>query len=141
MRTTTVAVEGVPLPPVVNLPNGPIAAGTRPRYAAQLFDDFGVGIPANDLATFTLTLVDTLSNAVVNGVDDEDILNVGRGTVDAEGNFVVTLEVTDTGMDEVPGASRVQRSMVLDWTTTADPPLVGRHQANFYLYRLAGPSS
>lgn len=138
MLTTVVYSGGSPLPAIVNLPNGPFASGTRPRYQGTLVDGVGAGIPAADLDSFTLTIVDTLSGMIINDCDAADILNVGRGTVDDEGNFVITLEVDDTSMTEAPSDDRIQRSLILDWATTDDPPLVGRHQANFILLRLAG---
>lgn len=134
--TVVYDLEDNPLPAVVNVPNGPFASGTRPQYSGQLVDRDGEGIPALDLASFTLSIVDTLTQEVI--VSDVNILNTGRGTVDEAGNFTVTLEVGDTLMDEVPGEEKIQRSLVLDWATIDVPPQVGRHQANFILLRLAG---
>lgn len=138
MSATAVADGGTILPPVVNAPNGPYASGTTPQFDGQIVDGEGAGIPAANLDSLTLSIVDTLTGAVINSVSQVDVLNVGRGTVDAEGNFVITLEAADTEMIEVPSATRVQRSLILDWATDAVVPLVGRHQVNFILLRLAG---
>lgn len=124
------------MPAIVNLPNGPYAAGSTPVYTCQIVDGTGAGIPADDFITLTLTIVDTLTGTVINNCSQDDILNVGRGTIDDDGNLVVQLGADDTSMAEVPTASKVQRSLVLDWETSTD--LIGRHQANFNLSRLAG---
>ncbi len=140
MRAMRFATSGgLLLPSIVNLPTGPWAAGSTPIYTAQIVDQSGEGIPADDLASLTLSIVDTLSGAVVNGVSSTNILNTGRGSVDDRGNLVVILEAGDTSMVEVPGAEQVQRSLIFDWTTVADLEVVGRHQVNFLLLALAGP--
>ena len=120
---------------IVNLPNGPFANGSTPVYTSQIVDGLGRGIPAADFLTLTLSIVDTMTGQVVNGCSQVDILNTDRGTIDADGNLTVQLEVGDTYMSGSPG-SRVQRSLVIDWLTATN--LTGRHQANFYLQRLAG---
>jgi hypothetical protein len=137
MSVTRVCQGDDPLPPIVNAPNGPFAAGTQPRYRGLLVDSNGRGIALGVLATFTLTIADTVSGEIINGVDRVDILNTGRGLVDDGGGFVITLETADTMMDEVPGAARIARSLVIEWTTTDTPPETGRHQADFVLLRLA----
>jgi len=124
------------MPAIVNLPNGPFASDTTPVYTCRIVDSTGVGIPAADFLTLTLSICDTLTGAIVNNCTRDDILNTGRGTIDDEGNLTIQLEVGDTSMTGVPSASRVQRSLIIDWTTTTD--LAGRHQANFVLTRLAG---
>ena len=138
MSATVVADGGTILPPVVNASNGPYASGSTPIFTGQIVDGDGDGIPAANLETFTLSIVDTLTGAIINSVSQVDVLNVDRGTVDDEGNFVISLEVADTSMAEVPGATRVQRSLILDWTTDDTPTQAGRHQVNFFLLRLAG---
>lgn len=125
------------LPPIVNLANGPFPAGTRPLYAGMIVDRAGVGLNIADYASATLTIVDVLTGEVINGVDHVDVLNTGRGTFSDGGGFEILLDVADTLMDEVPGAPQVTRALILDWATTAVPPEVGRHQANFVIVRLA----
>ena len=126
--------------PVTQAPGGPFAAGSTPQYRGQLFDAFGAPIPAANLSALTLSIVDALTGAVVNGVSAVNILNTGRGTVDAQGNLVVSLLAADTSTGEVPGASQVWRSLVLDWTYTQSAVTgSGRHQANFSVVALSGP--
>lgn len=125
------------MPTIVNLPNGPFASDTTPVYTCQIVDGTGAGIPAADFLTLTLSIRDTLTGAIINNCTQDDILNTGRGAIDDEGNLTIQLEVADTSMSGVPSASRVQRSLIIDWLTATN--LTGRHQANFTLTRLAGP--
>ncbi len=116
---------------------GSFAAGSTPVYNAQIVDQFGAGIPATSFTLLTLSIVDSLTGLIINGVDRVNILNVGRGTIDATGNLTITLQAGDTDMSEVPGAPQVQRSMIIDWTYNPDS-FVGRHQVNFTLLALSG---
>ena len=124
------------MPVIFSATNGPFAAGATPRWTGQIFDDAGVPISAAQLASLTLSIVDTLSGQVINGADAVSILNTGRGTVDAQGNVVLKLEVGDTAMTETT-SRQVQRSLVFDWTYNGGVS-AGRHQTNFMLVQLAG---
>lgn len=128
--------------PVVNLP-GPWASGSTPVYQGQIVDPYGNGIPAADFSALTLTIADTLTGTIINNVDQVNILNTGRGTIDTEGNLTINLQAGDTSMSEVPGAAQVQRSLIIDWTYAVTGSQAsagsGRHQANFILAALAGP--
>lgn len=124
--------------PTVTLPNSPFAAGSTPVYTGQLVDPYGVGIPASAFSVLTLSLVNTLSGVIVNGVDEVGILNTGRGTVDATGNLTIQFEAGDTAITD--GAIQEQRSLIVDWTyATTGTSGSGRHQGNFTVQALAGP--
>jgi hypothetical protein len=126
------------VPSIVNLPGGPWEAGATRIYSAQIVTiDDGSGVSASDLATITLTIVNTLSGSVVNGVSQVDIFNTGRGTLDTNGNLTIKLLPADTSMDDVPGIPQVQRSLIIDWATIGGS-VTGRHQVNFILVALAG---
>ncbi len=120
---------------VVQASNGPYAAGSTPVYTAQIVDAFGAGVPASRITVLTLSIVDTLSGAEI--LAQTNILNVGRGAVDASGNLTISLLASDTALTEAPGATSLQRSMVIDFTYTPGP-VTGRHQVNFTLLALAG---
>ena len=127
-------------PVVVNLPNGPYASGSTPVISGVLVDGDGNGIPASSLGSFTLTLVDALSGVIINGVDQVNVLNTGRGKIDGNGNFTITLLPADTAMSEVPSLSSVERSAILSWTLNAGAT-VGRWMGNFTLLALGGEVS
>lgn len=126
------------MPAVVTLSVGPFAARSTPVYTGQIVDGAGAGIPASSLDALTLSIVDTMSNEIINGVSQVDILNTGRGRVDSQGNLTISLLTGDTSMDEVPGETQVQRSLVIDFSYNSGNS-EGRHQVNFLLLALAGP--
>lgn len=129
--------ECVTMPaPIIQAPNGPYASGSTPVFNGQIVDQYGFGVPAADLVSLTLTIVDTLSGEVINGVQQVNILNTGRGAVDDQGNVVITLTAADTSLSET-NAVKLQRSLVIDWTG-AGLVGTGRHQVNFILLALAG---
>ena len=140
MSASTIA-DGAAMPgPVVNASGGPYAAGSTPQYRGQILSQTGSGIPAADISVLTLSIVDTLSGAIINGVSQANILNTGRGTVDSGGNLVVSLLAADTSLGEAPGVSQVQRSLVIDWTyAIVGESGSGRKQINFIVVALAGP--
>lgn len=121
--------------PIVRLP-GAFAAGSTFPVNGQIVDGTLNGIPATNLVSLTLSIVDVLTMAIINGVQAINILNTNRGTVDNQGNLTIQLEVGDTLMDEVPGATSIVRALIIDWSTLT---LVGRQQIEFVLLALAGP--
>lgn len=125
------------MPVVVNAPNGPFAANTTPVFTGQLVDGTFHPIPASALNTLTLTIVDTLSGEIINGCEQVNILNTGRGTLDEMGNLTISFLIGDTAMSETTSEA-VQRSIVIDWTYNGGVN-AGRHQVNFELLALAGP--
>lgn len=126
------------MPIIFNAPNGPFAANTTPVVTAQIVDANQVGIPAANLNSLTLSIVDSATGAIINDVSQVDILNTGRGTVDASGNMTITLLEGDTSLSEAPGVQLIQRSLVVDWSYNSGVSL-GRGQINFVLQVLAGP--
>jgi hypothetical protein len=105
----------------------PIAEGTTPRYEATLLDPGGTPIPAIDMTTLTLTLYDSVTHAVVNSVQDVNILNAGRGTFDALGNLAITLTTGDTAiLDDTKRSEK--RVMLIEWVAGS---ITGRHEVVF----------
>ncbi|MDE2105056.1 MAG: hypothetical protein KGL39_47900 [Patescibacteria group bacterium] len=127
--------------PVVNV-GAPWAAGSTPIYTDQIVDPYGTGIPASAFSALTLSIVDTLSGTVINNVNQTNILNTGRGSIDSAGNLTISLEAGDTSLSELPSAAQVQRSLIIDWTysVSGSQPSAGtgRHQVNFVIVALAG---
>ena len=62
---------------------------------ADLTKDDGMALGPTALETLTLTLYDVTTNAIINAVDHVDILNVGRGALDAAGHLIVSFESAD----------------------------------------------
>lgn len=120
---------------IANLTGSPIAPGTTPVYSVQLIDGYGNGIPASALNTLTLTICDTSTRQIVNSCQDVNILNMGRGTVDALGNVQVQLLAADTAL-EIESDPYEYRSLVLRWTYNSGAG-IGEHQVNLLMQPLA----
>lgn len=125
-------------PAVSQVPGGPFAAGTTPVYSALVVDPAGTPLRGSALDSLTLTIVDTLTGNVINDVDDINILNTDRGTIDEAGNLTIQLETGDTEISDIPpiASLRVQRSLVIGWSYNTGL-LIGRQAANFQLIQLA----
>jgi hypothetical protein len=113
----------------------PLPAGSSAIYLGQIVDEAGNPLGAASLASLTMSIVDTGSGAIVNGVDQLDILNAGRGSIDAQGNMVVTLEPGDTGLLNASDQTE-ERSLIIDWNYGAGR--AGRHQVDFSVTALSG---
>ena len=122
----------------VGLAPGAVPAGKTLVYTGQFVDETGAPILPADLNSLTLTIVDTVSGAVVNGVSGVGILNTGRGAVDSQGNLTLTLQAPgDTGLLN-PGDAQETRSLVLDWTYAGGAKL-GAHRVDFQIQALGAP--
>lgn len=111
----------------------PLAAGATAIYTAQFLDENRRPIPGSDLTALVLSIVDQPSGAIVNGVDQVDILNTGRGAVDNAGNLTLNLLTGDTTL--AAGIAKATRSLVFKWTYGASR--VGRHQVDFPIVALS----
>jgi len=107
-----------------------VAAGATVQYQAKLVDQDNQ--PLGDLESLTLSLVDTKTGTIVNAVNDLDILNVDRGTLDDKGNLRVILLPADTTLDI--DVKRSVRSLVLKWSYSSGKQ--GRHQVDFKIEAL-----
>ena len=116
--------------PITDLP-GRFPAGASLVYSCTLTDSDGQGIPASDLTSLTLTLALRGSGEIINNIERSNILNTGRGVVDAEGNLTVTLLPEDTAfVGATLCALPTALSMVIDWSFNAGL-VSGRQQINF----------
>jgi hypothetical protein len=114
----------------------PVPAVTTPTYAAQLVDENGNPIGSTGIDTLTLSIVDTITGSVINNASQVNILNAGRGTIDSQGNLLITLEVGDTDLFN-PDDDVEERSLIIDWTYNGGAR-AGRHQVDFQIQALSG---
>ncbi len=116
----------------------PVPGGASAVYTGQFLDQNDQDIILSDLNTLTLSIADPATNAIINGVSQEDILNAGRGTVNASGQLTLVLGPGDTTVRQAAGAGTVKRSLVFDFTYDSGD-MTGRHQVDFFIQPLAGP--
>lgn len=126
-------------------------ANASAQYTAQMVESpSGPVIAPTDVLALTLTICDTATGIIINGVEQVNILNTGRGTVQTvtpPDNVPYTLLTVnllpgDNDMSEVPGAARVQRSLIFDFTfisALTGAMAYGRAQRNYFVVALAGP--
>lgn len=121
---------------VTTIAGGPFPAGSTLVYSGQLLDGAGAGIPAADLDSLSLTASIFATGAVVGDIYRADVLNSGRGAVDAEGNYQITLGPADTNvLVGAPLGTQTVMALVIDWTFN-NGLVTGRHQANVTLVAL-----
>lgn len=68
---------------------------TSAKLTAILKDETGAAVSSALLTTFTLTLYDKATGAIINSRDDQNVLNANNVTVDTSGNVVWTLQPAD----------------------------------------------
>lgn len=113
----------------------PLPFNSTPVYAAVMVDENDVPMGPGAFTTLTLSIVDTLSGAIINGVDNVNILNTGRGTLDANGNLTVAFLAADMAPYNAED-DQEQRSLVFGWTYNGGAK-VGAHQVDFQLQALS----
>lgn len=125
---------------VVNLLNRQIPTGSTPEYSGTFLQNTYYPVPSmpSALSYLTLTIVDTLTGAIINNCQNANILNAGRGTVDTNGILKIVLEAGDTDMSDVPGASQVQRSLIIDYAFGGGL-IVGSHRVDILIVSFSGP--
>jgi hypothetical protein len=79
-------------------------------FTCDLTKDDGTALGPSAVESLTMTLYDVSTNTIINGVDHEDILNVGRGALNAAGHLVVTLESAD---NPIVGSGTKEKHRVL----------------------------
>lgn len=116
--------------------NDPIPAGATVLYQATFKDETGKPIGRSALTSITLTIVDTVSKAIINGVQDTDILNNDRGTVDDNGNLVIIFQEADMALLNAADTLE-ERSLIIIWTYNGGSRK-GLHQVDFQIQALSG---
>lgn len=97
--------------PIVDLTGTPFGAGTTPEWTFQITDAAGNPIAGSSLFSLTVTIFDTPSGIVINGVKDDTT----RVSCDAQGNVTVALKLGDTALLN-PADGREYRSLLVFWT-------------------------
>lgn len=122
-------------PPIAIIPEN-----ITPTYKALLVtgpQNNPVPIPATQISTMTLSIVNSSTGLIINNCNEVNILNTGRGSLDDNGNLLIVLETGDTSLSDTPTLNLVRRSLIIDWLTNGGQ--VGRREAPFLIERLSGP--
>jgi len=104
------------------------------RITAKIVDALGVGIPAANLASLTMTLY-VLDAALTVIVATTSILNVGRGLVDVNGNLTLTLAIADNVIVDTTALEEIHVALI-EWTYNGGAS-AGRHNLAFRIRNLA----
>jgi len=108
---------------------------TSYRYTSLLLKEDGTPLVATDLTTLTLTLYSLTTLAIINGVNDLDILNANRGTVDANGLLTILLQPADTVI--LVDTNLTEERIMLIEATYAAGARASRHEVQLTIRNLA----
>lgn len=99
-------------------------------------DHEGEGLDPGDLATLTLTIYEEVTSAVINGVENVNILNADRGELASGGALTVELEPDD---QECVTAADVEAHLIqIAWTWPAvSPTKAGKKLGRLLINNLA----
>lgn len=100
----------------IDLTGSPIAELTSQRINFTVVDEDGVGIPAANLATLTLTLFVERDGAIINSRDGIDILNTNGGTVGVDGVGTYTMEPADNPIVRTGSKQEEYHIALFEWT-------------------------
>lgn len=98
-----------------------IREGVSAILTTTIQDLDGEPLGSADLDTLTLSLYDEPTRTIINERDDVDVLNANGGTLDADGNFELSLSADDTAV--VDDAALLEWHIALltwTWTEGAD---------------------
>jgi hypothetical protein len=114
-----------------------IAERTSWYYSTILKDERGQALASVNLTSLTLTLYDLSGGAlaIVNSVDHVNILNTGRGLVDAVGKLDLTLVPADTQILDSTRSYEKRRAL-LEWTY-ASGAKIQRLEVDFIIANVA----
>lgn len=114
----------------------PVVVGSTPVYTGKLVDSTLTPVGSGLLTTLTLSLLDTISGTYVNAVQDVNILNTGRGTIDANGNLTIAFLAADMVLASCGGVAAInttaERAIIIKFTFNGGLK-AGTHECRFTL--------
>lgn len=105
------------------------------KYTATIKDEADAAIAGTSLTTLTLTLYDEETGTILNGRDDQNVLNANNVTVDGAGLLTWTMQPLDNQI--VTTALAQERHLALfEWTYAAGAKS-GYHEIAFVVINAA----
>jgi hypothetical protein len=92
----------------------PFPEGATPKFQLLLEDEDGVALTAALTDTLTLSVIDARTEAVVNGRDQQSILNANGGSLDGAGNFALQTAIADLAILDAASTYET-RKLVVTW--------------------------
>ena len=117
---------------------GPIDAKEKQSglYTATLKDENGAAISSSVLTTFTLTLYDRLTRAIINGRNVQNVLNANQVTLDSDGHLRwVWLPADQTMINPNKVIEEHVGLFEAKWTDGAGRPRQAEHEVIFNVAR------
>lgn len=108
---------------------------TSSRLTGIFKDETGAVVGSSGMVSIAATLTDKVTGAVINSRSSQDVLNANGGTLDADGNFVLTF---------APGDHEIQNQaldyevhvLLLDWVF-ASGAKGGTEEQDIYVHNLS----
>lgn len=113
--------------------NVPVGERTTVRYTGQLVDETGANIAKASVATLTLSIINSDTDAIVNNVSRVNILDTGRGTLGTTGLVTITLEPADNQMADQTHQFE-KHILYIEWTYGTNGTKAGNHEVEFPVY-------
>jgi hypothetical protein len=106
----------------------PARERTSCTYEADLVDDSNppVPVPAGSLLTLKLTLWDRKTGTIINGRNEQNVLQAAGVTVNAEGHLIWVLSPEDNA--HIAGDGTVETHVALWEWTYGSPVRTGNHE-------------
>lgn len=113
--------------------SGPHKELTTGEFKTTIRDNLDVAIPGASLLSLTLTLYSEHTLNIINGRDEQNVLNQNDVTVDGNGVLVWLIQELDRVIenDELP---QERHRAAFKWTAEG---IVGRHEHQFIVSNLA----
>lgn len=110
-----------------------VAEESTCRITAVVQDESGVALPDTQVTTLELTLYapDLGDEPILNSRDAVNVKNANGGTLDASGNFVLTLGPADNEVLDRTRPQELHRALLV-WTFAAGAK-TGRYEVDFYV--------
>ena len=115
--------------------NDAVPEQTTCRISGNLVDEAGAALGSGQLSTLVMTLyAEVPGDPIINSISARNILNVNQGTIDAGGNFVITLLPADNALSSQANVASEAHVILLEFTWGSGK--AGKHEIVFTVRNL-----